>query len=104
MPGVTGTGPFNRHFVNDIGAAYLVCAGALGWWAWDRGRARPALIAAAAFLLLHALIHLAEAAAHGGGHALLRDLRGVYLPALIASWLASLPARPAPTALPTGRA
>jgi hypothetical protein len=92
IPGVTHTGPFNRHFVNDIGGAYLVCAGALIWWAWDRSKARPALIAAAGFLLLHALIHAAEAAAHGGAHALLRDLRGVYLPALVAVWLAALPA------------
>ena len=29
VPGVVDTGPFNAHFVRDIGAAYLVCGLAL---------------------------------------------------------------------------
>ncbi|HEY0437704.1 MAG TPA: hypothetical protein VGC92_13770, partial [Phenylobacterium sp.] len=29
VPGVTATGPFNPHFVRDIGAAYLVSGTAL---------------------------------------------------------------------------
>ena len=36
VPGVTGTGPFNSHFIRDIGAAYLACAAGLGWWAARR--------------------------------------------------------------------
>ena len=31
IPGVTATGPFNAHFVRDVGAAYLVCGLAFGW-------------------------------------------------------------------------
>ena len=37
VPGVTASGPFNSHFVRDIGAAYLVTAGGLGWSAWRSG-------------------------------------------------------------------
>lgn len=89
VPGVSATGPFNPHFVKDIGAAYLVCAGALAWRAARPDAGRGAMAAAAAFLGLHAAIHLAEAfGSPGGGGDLLRDAPGVFLPALLAVWLA----------------
>ena len=53
LPGVAQTGPFNSHFVCDIGAAYLVAGAALLWFAIDRD-ARPAAQTGAAFLALHA--------------------------------------------------
>ncbi len=62
VPGVAGTGPFNPHFVRDIGAAYLVAGGGLLWFLREP-RARAAAILAAAFLLAHALIHIADAIA-----------------------------------------
>jgi uncharacterized protein YjeT (DUF2065 family) len=49
VPGVPQTGPFNPHFVRDIGAAYLVAGATLVWFAIDRA-ARPAALAGAAFL------------------------------------------------------
>jgi hypothetical protein len=85
VPGVTATGPYNAHFVRDIGAAYLVTAASLGWFAWRPREAWPALAAAAAFLTLHAAIHVFDAAC--GTKPLqdvARDFAGVYLPALIA--------------------
>ena len=88
VPGVPA--PFNAHFVRDIGLAYLVAGVAIGWLA--RGEhARPAARAGAAFLVLHALLHLVEALA--GGHAwhLLRDLPGVFAPAALAVWVAWTP-------------
>jgi hypothetical protein len=85
VPGVPTTGPFNAHFVKDIGAAYLVAGGALAAFAWRPGPALPALAAAAAFLALHAAIHVADAIASPiCGQALARDFPGVFLPALIA--------------------
>lgn len=90
VPGVTATGPFNPHFVKDIGAAYLVAGAGLAWRAIAAGAAGAGAAAmAAAFLVLHALIHLTDAAA--GGHAasdLARDFAGVFLPTLIAVWIA----------------
>ncbi len=62
VPGVAETGPFNAHFIRDIGAAYLVAGGGLVAFLLDR-RARPAALAAGAFLTLHALVHLWDAAA-----------------------------------------
>ena len=75
VPGVAGTGPFNAHFaLRDIGAAYLVAGATLPWFAVNRA-ARPAALAGAAFLALHALIHLWDAAAgREHAHQLLIDL------------------------------
>jgi hypothetical protein len=88
VPGVAASGPFNPHFVRDIGAAYLVAGGALLWFLRDKG-ARPAAIAGAAFLTLHALVHLADAAA--GREALGQlalDIPTVILPGLVIFTLA----------------
>ena len=94
VPGVPSTGPFNPHFVRDIGAAYLVVVLGLGWFAARPVQGWPALVAAAAFLDLHAFIHVHDAVLSPVcGHDLLRDLPGVFAPALIASALAVL-ARP----------
>lgn len=87
VPGVPETGPFNAHFVRDIGCAYLVAGAALAWFAFD-ARARPAALAGAAFLALHALIHVADAiAARGHPEHLMADLAAVFAPAVIALWL-----------------
>jgi hypothetical protein len=89
VPGVTATGPYNPHFVRDIGAAYLVAAGGLGWFAIRPRDGWPALAAAAAFLTLHAAIHVFDAVCGTRPMAdATRDLAGIYLPALIAVVLA----------------
>src|SRR6516165_7064693 len=62
IPGVAETGPFNPHFVRDIGAAYLAAGASLLWFALHPA-ARAAAQAGAAFLTLHALIHVWDAAA-----------------------------------------
>ena len=87
VPGVTGTGPFNRHFVNDIGAAFLVAGLGTGWAAWRPAEGWPALVAGTGFVAFHALIHLAEAAGGHGLHALQRDVFGVFVPALLGLFL-----------------
>jgi len=87
VPGVTQTGPFNPHFVRDIGAAYLVAGAALLWFAASP-KAQSAAQAGAAFLTLHALVHLWDAAA-GREHAhQLIDLATVFLPSVLAIWIA----------------
>lgn len=84
VPGVTATGPFNPHFVKDIGAAYVTAGLGALWFAWRPRQGWPALAAGAVFLTLHAAIHVYDAAC--GTHALAdvgRDFGGVYLLALI---------------------
>jgi hypothetical protein len=88
VPGVIATGPYNSHFVRDIGAVYLMCGGSLGWFAWRPAQGWPAVAAAAAFLVLHAGIHVFDATCSANvlGN-LRRDLPGVFTPALIAAAL-----------------
>lgn len=84
VPGVIATGPYNPHFVRDIGAAYLVTGAGLGWFAARPREGWPALAGAAAFLTLHAAIHVFDAVC--GARPLAdaaRDFAGVYLPAIL---------------------
>lgn len=56
VPGVVFTGPYNPHFVQDIGAAFLVAGLGLLARAW-RVAYWPAAVVGAGFLVLHAAIH-----------------------------------------------
>jgi hypothetical protein len=88
VPGVPNTGPFNAHFIRDIGAAFLVAGGSLVWFAHD-ARARPAALACAAFFVLHALVHLSDAITRRESiYQAIHDLPTVYLGALLALWIA----------------
>jgi hypothetical protein len=86
VPGGSETGPFNPHFVQDIGAAFLVAGVALAVRAW-RPRYWPAAAAGAGFLAAHALLHLVILA---GGHAHYPafDLLAIVLPSAAALYSA----------------
>jgi hypothetical protein len=91
VAGVPETGPFNPHFVKDIGVAYLVVGAGFAWLALRRSPiARGAALAGAVFLGLHGVIHITEAFGAPAALAdLVRDFPGVYLPALLAAWVAA---------------
>lgn len=89
IPTVPSTGPFNAHFVRDIGCAYLVCGLAIGWFALGRDGGRAAALTAAAFLGGHALIHIWDAAAGRASlEHLAQDSVSVILVPLLIIWLA----------------
>jgi len=84
IPGVPDRGPFNQHFVRDIGIIYVLCGvgailGALNpvqrfgyWWA------------PIAWLAGHALFHIWEVIVGiCGPESLLEDFAGVTLPAIL---------------------
>ncbi|MGH6615395.1 hypothetical protein [Sphingomonas sp.] len=88
VPGVTTTGPFNQHFLRDIGLIFLFIGSA-----FLVGTARPtyrvALWSAASLWLCgHALFHIWEVAVGiCEPSALVRDFAAVTLPALIGAAL-----------------
>ena len=83
------TGAFNPHFVRDIGAAYLVAALGLAWFAWRPAQGWPALTAGALFLTLHSGVHLFDASCSASPLGdLIRDFPGVFLPTLLAAGIA----------------
>jgi hypothetical protein len=88
VPGVPTTGPFNVHFVRDIGCAYVVAGLGLAAFGLD-ARARGGALAGGAFLSLHALVHLWDwAAGREDLFHILNDLPAVFAPPAIALWLA----------------
>ena len=84
VPGVTTTGPFNQHFIRDIGMVFLLVGGS-----FLLGAARPHLRVAlwgapSLWLAGHALFHVWEVAVGiCGPSALARDFAAVTLPAII---------------------
>ena len=89
VPGVTTTGPFNQHFIRDIGLIFLLLGAGL-----LIGAARPRLrtplwTAAAIWLCGHALFHFWEVAVGiCSASALQRDFPAVTLPAVLTLLLA----------------
>jgi hypothetical protein len=86
VPGVPNTGPFNPHFVQDIGIAFLVAGLALAARAW-RPRYWPAAVAGAGFLAAHAMLHLVILVG-GHSHHPASDLLAIVLPSAAALYSA----------------
>jgi hypothetical protein len=86
---VPDTGPFNPHFVRDIGCAFLTVGVALVWAARSVRFRVPLVGTAALFLVAHAILHAYDTlrGALGSDHWWL-DLPGVYLPAIVLAWAA----------------
>ena len=59
VPGVTATGPFNHHFILDVGMAFIASGSLLALGARTGGSAPAFAIAGASWPILHALIHIA---------------------------------------------
>jgi hypothetical protein len=55
-PGAAATGPFNPHFVIDVGLAFLAAGLAFLACAW-RPRLKPVALGASGFPVFHALFH-----------------------------------------------
>ncbi len=81
---VPDTGPFNPHFVRDIGCAFLAAGVALIWAFFSPRFRLPLVSVGALFLAAHALLHAYDTlrGALGHDHWLL-DLPGVYLPGVL---------------------
>lgn len=83
VPGVTDTGPFNTHFVQDVGLAFMAASFALGLFA-RRGTQHLVLWPTALFLGGHAALHLGEMLVHGAtAGAALRDILAIVVPGLL---------------------
>jgi hypothetical protein len=81
-------GPYNEHFVRDIGCAFATFAAALAWAAFRPVFRFPLVAAAAIFLVLHAVLHVFDTARGfvARDHWWI-DAPGVYLPAVLAAWM-----------------
>ncbi|MGE0665713.1 MAG: hypothetical protein AB7O49_04050 [Sphingomonadales bacterium] len=93
VPGVAERGPYNGHFIRDIGIVFII-AGVSSAWVARRPGAWPAAMAGAAFLCAHALVHVIEAAGGHVGHGIaMAELPPLVIGAIVALWIA-WPPRP----------
>lgn len=88
---VPDTGPFNPHFVRDIGCAFLTVGAALVWSGLSRRFRLPLVVTAALFLFAHAVLHAYDTlrGALGHDHWWL-DFPGVYVPGIglpLVAWI-----------------
>ena len=83
-PGVVDTGSFNRHFVQDVGSAYIMTAVAAGFAIATLALRFPLMALSSVFVGLHAVIHVVDIAEGRCGDPT-DDILAVILPALI--WL-----------------
>ena len=88
VPGVPDRGPFNQHFVRDIGILYALIGGAFVVGAVRRAQRVLCWGLPTAWLGGHALFHVWEVAVGiCGPEALVVDFGGVTLPALLGALL-----------------
>ena len=82
--GVPDTGPFNPHFVRDIGCAFLTVGIALIWAARSEAIRFPLAAVSLVFLAAHALLHIYDTVVGNlpTDHWYL-DFAGVYLPVIV---------------------
>ena len=89
---VPDTGPYNGHFIRDLGVAFAVVGLAFGWCTFHPKRCREVHIALTIFFTGHALIHVMDLLKGTVPHSRwLLDLPAVFLPCLIMIVLALPP-------------
>ncbi len=96
--GVPDTGPFNPHFVRDIGCAFLTAGVALIWGERSTAYRFPLVVIATVFLTAHAFLHVYDTIVGNlpSDHWWL-DFAGVYLPVfLLVFVLRRMPRGPQP--------
>ena len=82
--GVPDTGPFNEHFVRDLGALFFLMGLALAWAALRRRIRAVVLMLVSGFYVFHALLHVWDTArGFLGPEHWMMDAGGVYLPAVL---------------------
>ncbi|WP_258048204.1 hypothetical protein [Sphingomonas citri] len=89
VPGVTTTGPFNQHFIRDIGLIFALIGAAMLGGAMLAAQRVKLWSASASWLTGHALFHLWEVSVGiCGSDAIARDFPAVTLPAILSTALA----------------
>jgi hypothetical protein len=95
---VPDTGPFNPHFVRDIGAVFTVVAIGFAWCSANVDRCLPVHWGITLFFIGHAAIHVADILAGRLPHSHWGiDTPAVFLPPFLLVAMAFPPLRPAVT-------
>lgn len=88
VPGVPDRGPFNQHFVRDIGILYVLIGCGFAAGLRYAGQRLVLWLLPTLWLAGHAMFHLWEVwVGICGPESLAEDFLGVTLPALLGGWL-----------------
>ena len=89
---VPDTGPFNVHFIRDIGVTFSLLGVGFGWCAMNLARCYPVYVGLTAWFVGHAGLHVVDIIAGRLPHAHWGiDTPAVFLPALLLLVLAFPP-------------
>ncbi len=88
-PGVSDTGPYNMHFLLDVGFAFTISALGVAYGIYRD--LKPLVIFGSAWLVVHGVFHLVLWFLHTdpGSEAAITDLVLVVLPAALLAYLAA---------------
>jgi len=88
-PGVADTGPYNMHFLRDVGFAFTISAIGLAYGLYQK--LKPLVVFGSAWLVVHGIFHFTLWLIHGNktSQAAIIDLLIVVLPAAILAYLAA---------------
>lgn len=82
--GVPDTGPYNGHFIRDLGLVFLLISTGFIWCAVYPNRCKAVLIVLSVFFTGHAVVHILDLLTNRLPHSHWRtDIPGVFLPAVL---------------------
>lgn len=84
-PGVSDTGPYNMHFLRDVGFAFTVSAFGIAYGL--KRKLKPLVVFGTAWLAMHGLFHLILWFMHPSSEGAVNDLVLVVLPAAVVTYL-----------------
>jgi hypothetical protein len=81
---VPDTGPYNGHFIRDLGVVFVLIAAGFFWCAVRLHQSKPVLLVITLFFVGHAILHVLDLLESRLPHSHWRiDAPAVFLPALI---------------------
>jgi hypothetical protein len=92
--GVPDTGPYNGHFIRDLGLVFVLIGVGFFWAAMKLHQSRPILFVITLFFVGHALLHLLDLLSARLPHTHWKmDTPAVFLPAVLLIFLNFVPDR-----------
>jgi cytochrome c biogenesis protein CcdA len=92
--GVPDTGPYNGHFIRDLGLVFVLIGASFIWAASRLHQSRPIILVITAFFTGHALLHVWDLTSSRLPHSHWKmDAPAVFLPAILLILLNFIPQR-----------
>jgi hypothetical protein len=86
--GVPDTGPYNGHFIRDLGLVFVLIAGGFFWMVYRIHQSRPILLLITIFFVGHAILHVLDLLSSRLPHShWTMDTPAVFLPAILLIFL-----------------